>query len=251
MLKLARVSEFSCQTDENMTTRSDSRRYVLLYGDVELGEVTQQDSDFPKCFGIWRPYSRADDPEIRSFIRAYIQFSEHGDSLRTPDITPAREAYTLEREQEFLDLIESPDWALRDEDGVRHPVLVPVFSVDGEIGWAWNFSRACPPDIESEISFVATEQGGRSKLAFSGYGTKLYYDGHHWDADQEYPDVGRVLPGQTVRALVRFASPDMHVGRLRPGSEFQVRKDEKVVARGRVTKITHLEESAERFMGKK
>src|SRR6266481_2096392 len=101
-----------------MATRSDSRRYVLLYGDVELGEVTQQDSDFPNCSGTWRPYPHADNPEIRSFIRAYVEFSEHADSLRTPDVTPAWEAYTLEREPEFEDLIESTDWALRDE-GVR------------------------------------------------------------------------------------------------------------------------------------
>jgi|KBSSwiStaDraftv2_1062776.scaffolds.fasta_scaffold139792_2 hypothetical protein len=121
-----------------MATPSDSRRYVLLYGDVELGEVTQQDSDFPNCSGTWRPYAQADNPEIRSFIRAYVEFSEHADSLRTPDITPAWEAYTREKEPEFEDLIESTDWALRDEDGVRHPLLVPLFGVGGEIGWRWN-----------------------------------------------------------------------------------------------------------------
>jgi hypothetical protein len=111
---------------------------VLLYGDVELGEVTQQDSDFPNCSGTWRPYPHADNPEIRSFIRAYVEFSEHADSLRTPDVTPAWKAYTLEREPEFEDLIESTDWALRDEDGVRHPLLVPNFCVGGEIVWRWN-----------------------------------------------------------------------------------------------------------------
>lgn len=122
-----------------MATRSDSRRYVLLYGDVELGEVTQLDSDFPNCFGTWSPYTHADNPEIRSSIRAYVEFSEHADSLMIPNYhsTPAWEAYTLEREPEFEDLIESTDWALRDKDGVRHPLLIPNFFVGGKIGWRW------------------------------------------------------------------------------------------------------------------
>ena len=111
---------------------------MLLYGDVELGEVTHQDSDFPKCFGTWRPYPHADNPEIRSFIRAYVEYSEHADSLMTPDVTPASQAYMLEREPEFEDLIESTEWGLRDEDGVRHGILIPIFCMSGEIGWQWN-----------------------------------------------------------------------------------------------------------------
>ena len=44
----------------------------------------------------------------------------------------------LEKESEFEDLIESTDWALRDVDGVRDGILVPIFGVGGEIGWRWN-----------------------------------------------------------------------------------------------------------------
>src|SRR5437667_3563745 len=103
-----------------------------------------------------------------------------------------------------------------------------------------------PPDIEAEIAFVPTEQGGRKTPAFSGYRPQFYYDGHDWDADQEYPDVESVLPGQPVRALLRFASPASHFGRVHPGMEFQVREEAHVVAHGRVTQILHLSESAER-----
>lgn len=110
---------------------------------------------------------------------------------------------------------------------------------------------AYPPDIEAEIAFVPTERGGRKTPAFSGYRPQFYYDGHDWDADQEYPDVGSALPGQTVRALLRFASPDVHVGRVYPGLEFQIREGARIVARGRVTKILHLEESAQRVKSEK
>jgi len=105
---------------------------------------------------------------------------------------------------------------------------------------------AFPPDIEAEITFVPTGQGGRSTPAFSGYRPQFYYDEQDWDAEQEYPDVDSALPGQTVRTLLRFSNPDAHVGRVHPGLEFQVREGARVVAHGRVIRILHLAESAER-----
>ena len=49
----------------------------------------------------------------------------------------------LAREPEFQDLIDSTEWALRDDDGVRHGILIPIFYVGGDIGWRWNsMSRA-------------------------------------------------------------------------------------------------------------
>ena len=107
-----------------------------------------------------------------------------------------------------------------------------------------------PPDIEAEITFVPTEDGGRKTAAFSGYRPQFYYDGQDWVADHEYPDVESVLPGQTARALLRFLNPDMHLGRVHTGLIFLVREGSRVVASGRVTKILHLAESAERVKNK-
>jgi len=100
------------------------------------------------------------------------------------------------------------------------------------------------PDIEAEITFVPTEQGGRRGPAFSGYRPQFYYEGTDWDAVQEYPDVEKVLPGQTVRALLSFMRPQLHVGRVTEGMEFLVREGQRTVARGRVTKILGLAERA-------
>ncbi len=99
------------------------------------------------------------------------------------------------------------------------------------------------PDIEAEISFVPTEQGGRRTLAFSGYRPQFYYDGRDWDAEHAYPDVESVSPGQTVRALLWFFSPHKHVGRVYPGMEFQIREGDRTVGRGKITKILHLEDA--------
>jgi hypothetical protein len=77
-----------------------------------------------------------------------------------------------------------------------------------------------PADIEAEFTFIPTEQGGRQTPAFSGYRPQFFYDEQDWDADQEFPDVESALPGQTVRALLRFASPDSHLGRVHPNMGF-------------------------------
>ena len=85
-----------------------------------------------------------------------------------------------------------------------------------------------PADIEAEITFVPTEQGGRQGPARSGYRPQLHYDGRDWDAAHVYPDrQGErewVHPGETVRAHLSFLSPTEHVGKLCPGTAFQFRE---------------------------
>jgi translation elongation factor EF-Tu-like GTPase len=103
-----------------------------------------------------------------------------------------------------------------------------------------------PPDVEAEITFVPTVEGGSKTAALSGYRPQFYFGGFDYDADQEYPDVESVAPGQTARAYLRFLNPDYIAGQVFSGMEFQVREGARVVARGRITKIMHLEESAQR-----
>ena len=41
-----------------------------------------------------------------------------------------------------------------------------------------------PKDIEAEITFLTSEEGGKKLPVFSGYRPQFYYDGHDWDAVQ-------------------------------------------------------------------
>jgi len=82
--------------------------------------------------------------------------------------------------------------------------------------------------------------------AFSGYRPQFYYEGQDWDAEHEYPDANSVVPGQTVRAFLRFFSPDKHLGRVHVGMEFQIRDGARVVGHGHITKVMNLEDSAKR-----
>ena len=100
--------------------------------------------------------------------------------------------------------------------------------------------------IEALITLLPAEQGGRKTPARSGYRPQFYYDGHDWDARQDYGDVAEVLPGESVTARLTFLSPQCHIGKIQPDMEFLLREGQRVVGQGTVTRILNLEANAER-----
>jgi len=96
-------------------------------------------------------------------------------------------------------------------------------------------------DVEVELRFVPTEQGGRRTPVASGYRPQFYRDGVNFDAVHTYIGVEQVFPGQTVRAFLSFIHPDLQVGHLHPGTEFEIREGQRVVATGYVIRIVDLE----------
>lgn len=102
-------------------------------------------------------------------------------------------------------------------------------------------AREYPRDIEVQITFLASDQGGRKTPARTGYRPQFSYDGQDWDGIQTYPDREAVYAGETVTAYIAFLSPEHHRGKLYPGKEFQVREGSRVVAKGIVTKILELD----------
>jgi translation elongation factor EF-Tu-like GTPase len=103
-----------------------------------------------------------------------------------------------------------------------------------------------PRDIEAEIYFLTSAEGGRNKPAFNDYRPQFFYDGHDWDARHLYPDVKQVNPGETVRAYLGFLSPQEHYGKVYVGMEFLIREGSRTVAKGKITSIPELEQSAKR-----
>ena len=99
-------------------------------------------------------------------------------------------------------------------------------------------------DIEAEITFLPTKDGGRSRPVFDNYRPQFYYAGGDWDAPHEYPDVEQVNPGDTVRAYLCFLSPHAHLGKIYPGMAFLIREGPRIVGYGSVLKIMDLERSA-------
>jgi len=101
-----------------------------------------------------------------------------------------------------------------------------------------------PKDIEAEIYFLSTAEGGRSTPAFTGYRPLFRYNEQDWISSHFYPDVEAAEPGETVRAYIGLLSPDEHLGKIQYGVEFIVREGNRTVGKGVVTKIIELENLA-------
>ena len=99
-------------------------------------------------------------------------------------------------------------------------------------------------DLEVQVEYLPTDQGGRRSPAHSGYRPQLYYDGHDWDALHEYPDVEMIFPGSRTRAYLVCLSPQFHDGKLIPGTPVLFREGRVIVAFGAVSRIIDLPVSA-------
>jgi translation elongation factor EF-Tu-like GTPase len=95
-----------------------------------------------------------------------------------------------------------------------------------------------PPDIEAEISFITTENGGRRSAVISGYRPNHDFGfGEMLDAAHEYPDCESVAPGQKAKTSMWFLAPLYRADSLRTGMKFTVQEGDHVVGHGVVTKI--------------
>jgi elongation factor Tu len=98
-------------------------------------------------------------------------------------------------------------------------------------------------EIEAEIRYLTTEEGGRTTGIFSGYRGQFFYEGDDYDGFQYFPDVldgAMVSLGKTVRALIRFRQEmweAVHAKRIIVGMPFQIREGNKTVGQGVVTKL--------------
>lgn len=104
-----------------------------------------------------------------------------------------------------------------------------------------NLTKSYPRDIEAQISFLPTSEGGKKIAARTGYRPQFRYDGQDHCAVHTFPDVERVNPGETVKAYIAFLSPEDHRGKLSVGKTFQLREGVHVMANGLVTRIIELE----------
>lgn len=95
------------------------------------------------------------------------------------------------------------------------------------------------PDLEAEIQFLATAEGGRATPCRSGYRPNHNFGipGILNDAQHEYLGREWVAPGETVMARLWFLAPEYQEGRLHEGFSFTVQEGGKIVGYGRITRV--------------
>ena len=111
--------------------------------------------------------------------------------------------------------------------------------------------KGMPHDIEAELTFLRTEDGGRQSVLIQGvasYRPQFHYHGQDWDCVVEIAEGAAVAPGDSTIAVLSFLSPQSHLGRLRVGSPFLLREGTRIVAYGAVSRILNLERSAQRAL---
>jgi hypothetical protein len=92
-------------------------------------------------------------------------------------------------------------------------------------------------DIESEIHYLKTEEGGRFSCVYSGYRGTFNYNGQYNSAVQELIGQVKCYPGNTVKAYMAFAVPEAQIGRLYEGLKFYITEGTRIVANGTILKI--------------
>lgn len=115
------------------------REYTLVFDGHDLGRVRQEDADFPNLWGrIELLPTVSTVPELQH-VMDYVAFSVRVQPVHEQD---RADEVSSEEEMTFADLIETEAWALRDESGEVHGILIPLFCPDGEIIWRWNIRGA-------------------------------------------------------------------------------------------------------------
>jgi translation elongation factor EF-Tu-like GTPase len=98
-------------------------------------------------------------------------------------------------------------------------------------------------EIEAEVRYLTTEEGGRKTGVCSGYRGQFWYEGHDYDGFQYFPDLpagAMVELGITVRAVIRFRQErweNVHSRKITVGMPFQIREGNRTVGRGIATKV--------------
>ncbi len=104
------------------------KTFRLFYQDIELGEVTQENFNFPSFFCKFRRNEEAfaGNP-LREKLQRYFEHSLAVDRLLMDgkEDGPEMDAAVIKAEQ-FMDFIESNDWYLYRE-GEKEPILIPNF----------------------------------------------------------------------------------------------------------------------------
>jgi hypothetical protein len=92
-------------------------------------------------------------------------------------------------------------------------------------------------DIEAEIYYLKTEEGGLSSFVYSGYRGTFHYNGQYNSAMQEFIGQVTCYPGNQVKVYMAFAAPEAQIGRLYEALKFDITEGARIVANGTILKI--------------
>jgi elongation factor Tu len=98
------------------------------------------------------------------------------------------------------------------------------------------------PDVEAEITFLSTIEGGRRFPVYSGYrpAHRVLPD-YLTTGTHQYISRTQVLPGETVTALITFISPEHYPHCLSVDQVIDVQEGGRLVGRARILRVLNAE----------
>lgn len=108
--------------------------FELYWKAIHIGSLTETNWDMRSSGVIQYHFNYFEKENSGAILAAYIQHSIlTGDYLDSDDMD---NYYKMcEEENQFLELINSPDWCLTDKDGKTIKILCPIFHSGDEITW--------------------------------------------------------------------------------------------------------------------
>ena len=95
-----------------------------------------------------------------------------------------------------------------------------------------------PPDIEAAITFLQTEDGGKTNPVRSGYTPHhMVIDGLLTSGHHEYIGKELVNPGETANVQIWLLAPEHYPHTIWVGREIRVQEASRLVAHVKITKV--------------
>lgn len=111
------------------------KEYKLYFKELLIGLIKLIDGDFPNVYGKFVKSQNVLPENILNYINYSIKADEIWEKSEEE-----WEAFMLVNEINFIDLIESEDWYLVDENGLREKIVIPNFCKDGVV-LKWDFRK--------------------------------------------------------------------------------------------------------------
>jgi hypothetical protein len=95
------------------------------------------------------------------------------------------------------------------------------------------------PDFIAKVTYLTTQEGGRTSYAASGYRPHVKFEGKKelTSGEQLFVDREKVFPGETATAEIRIVSPHIFENCLFVGQQFEFGEGPRVIGHGEVLEI--------------
>ena len=94
------------------------------------------------------------------------------------------------------------------------------------------------PDVEAIITFLKTEDGGRTTPCYSGYRPNhLIKDDYLTSGIHSYYEKDIVYPGESVFGTIKYITPEVYPNCLWEGKIIKIQEGSKIIGHAEITKI--------------